>query len=236
MDELIAGYWDQPAFAQRADLIKINEMRDALGLPPFNAKLKVEEKTARENVRKTDKHEKARAIYATYLQKKKDLEPQVEYAQRVVVATNSVGMTPVEPLATMGCNGGPLICDVCSKPIILEGGNFHGVYADAAWKRNPISGWKSYIKGGVVFEVQCNGTLRVYHGYSYGSPKDCCNVASKQQEEAERGYDRSTLLSHCKMITEFVREELPNLPLHETVNDILNTVFGYDPGLGVNKV
>ena len=78
-------------------------------------------------------HSAARAIYQAYLQKVEELEVHRAYAERVAKATAGGGQTPVRPLATMGTGGGPLLCDYCRKPIVLEGGAFHGVTADVAW-------------------------------------------------------------------------------------------------------
>ncbi len=76
-------------------------------------------------------------MYQDYLARAAVLERHRRYAADVEKATSGSGETPVQPLATMGKNGGPLLCDVCSKPMILEGGAFQGVYADEAWRRNP---------------------------------------------------------------------------------------------------
>src|SRR6185312_17136902 len=93
------------------------------------------------------------------------LERNRRFASDVVRATSGDGQTPVEPLATMGRHGGPLLCDVCAAPMILEGGGFHGVNADRAWEQNPHEGWVSWIAGGMVVRIETNGTLRIFHGY-----------------------------------------------------------------------
>src|SRR5207237_5126344 len=82
-------------------------------------------------------HTEAREVYQAYLKKIEELEAHRAYAEQVAEATAGHGQTPVRPLATMGTNGGPLLCDHCGKPIVLEGGRFHGVAADAAWEEHP---------------------------------------------------------------------------------------------------
>jgi len=97
-------------------------------------------------------HKKAKAIYESYLAREAVLVPRRDYARCVAEATGGSGQTPVEPLATMGKNGGPLLCDVCGKPMILEGDAYQGVFADEGWRRNPTKGWVSWIAGGMVAE------------------------------------------------------------------------------------
>ena len=111
----------------------------------------------------TDPHAEAKAMYQEYLARAAVLERYRRYASAVAKATSNPGMTPVEPLATMGKGGGPLLCDVCSKPMILEGGAYQGVYADEAWRKNPKPGWTSWISGGMVVRIESNGTLRVFN-------------------------------------------------------------------------
>src|SRR5204863_4357056 len=122
-------------------------------------------------------HTEAREIYQAYLKKREELEAHRVYAEQVAEATAGHGQTPVRPLATMGTNGGPLLCDHCGKPIVLEGGSFHGITADVAWKQNPVENWVSWILGGMVVEIQTNGTLRIYHGYPGRGNNYCCNLA-----------------------------------------------------------
>ena len=75
----------------------------------------------------TDEHATARAMYQDYLARGAVLERHRRFATDVARATSGSGQTPVEPLATMGKGGGPLLCDVCGKPMILEGGGYQGV-------------------------------------------------------------------------------------------------------------
>lgn len=242
---LIFGYWDQPAFSQKCDLQRINEIRTQLGMTVVDASLKPvkgEVASARKSTTDKpvpDKHIRSREIYAQYLAKVAELAPHREYALQVEKATVGTGMTPVEPLATMGCGGGPLLCDVCGKPMILEGGGFQGVYADVAWaKKSEVNriNWRSYISGGMVVENQTNGTIRIYHGHTYGAAKECATIAHNQSEEAQKAHSNAELVANCKVVTEFVSEmKLSPSDTHRLINDILNTVFGYDPGIGINK-
>src|SRR5262245_58664166 len=165
-------YAHQPPVVQQADLREINQIRSQLGMPLVDARLQsiagavepeVEEETQPAPVEVQD-HTEARETYQDYLKKTEELEVQAAYADQVAQATAGHGQTPVRPLATMGTNGGPLLCDHCGKPIVLEGGPFHGVTADVAWKKNPVANWASWILGGMVVEIQTNGTLRIYHG------------------------------------------------------------------------
>src|SRR5204863_149597 len=123
-----------------------------------------------------------------YLKKVEELKVYQAYADQVVRATGSPGQTPVRPLATMGTDGGPLLCDHCRKPIVLEGGTAHGQTADVAWARSPRDNWKSWILGGMVVEIQTNGTLRIYHGYPGRNNRHCCNVARREDEAAREEF------------------------------------------------
>src|SRR5215207_1373129 len=128
----------------------------------------------------TDQHAAAKAMYQEYLARAAVLERNRRFADEVAKATSGAGQTPVEPLATMGKGGGPLLCDVCRKPMILEGGGFQGVYADEGWRRNPKRGWMSFISGGMVVRIETNGTLRIYHGYPGRS--GCVKTADRTEE------------------------------------------------------
>ena len=159
------------------------------------------------------------------------------YADRVAEATSGRGMTPVRPLATMGTNGGPLLCDHCGKPIILECGPFHGVTADAAWKVNPNGNWTSWILGGMVVETETNGTLRIYHGYA-GRSRDCCEVADREREKAKAKFDSSMAAEKEDIIQAFLEQEFPDMTSEgrlELLDKILDTMYSYDPGIGINR-
>lgn len=173
-------------------------------------------------------HSEARKLYEAFLVKRDMLKVHQAYADAVAKATDSPGMTPVKPLATMGCNGGPLLCDHCGKPIILEGGKYHKMYTDAAWKINPVEGWKSYISGGLVVAIVDNGTLRIYHGYD-GMPDHCYTKAKAQLQQQEETHTVDRVL--LNKVTRFLEDEGKITELSE----VYSVMFSFDPGIGVNK-
>jgi hypothetical protein len=184
----------------------------------------------------TDEHAEARAMYKDYLERVAVLERHRRYADAVASATSGAGQTPVEPLATMGKGGGPLLCDICGKPMILEGGAYNGVYADEAWRRNPRKGWTSWISGGMVVRIESNGTLRIYHGYPGRS--GCVRTADKadDRDRAEfrarsKGVDVSAKL---QLLSAYFKAELPANDNDGFLSEIYKVLFVYDPGLGVN--
>jgi hypothetical protein len=240
-------YFAQPLIAQQADLREINQIRSQLGMPLVDARLNdiaaaaveedVEEEAQPEPEAVPD-HTEAREIYQAYLKKIEELEAHRAYADQVVQATEGHGQTPVRPLATMGTNGGPLLCDHCGKPIVLEGGRFHGVAADVAWKKNPSDNWTSWILGGMVVEIQTNGTLRIYHGYPGRNDNQCCNVASREDEKARAEFKSRKGSEKKDMILAFLEHEFPDMTREEhldLLNKILDTMYRYDPGLGINR-
>jgi hypothetical protein len=244
--QLLEGdYAGQPPVAQQADLQEINQIRSQLGMPLVDARLNEIGTAVADDVEETQPapeevqdHTEARAIYQAYLKKVEELEVHRAYADQVVRATAGRGQTPVRPLATLGTNGGPLLCDHCGKPIVLEGGRFHGVTADVAWGRGPRDNWTSWILGGMVVEIQTNGTLRIYHGYPGRDPKHCCNVANREHKKARAAFGADVGLEKAGMIRAFLEQELTGLTSEERVdllNKILNTMYGYDPGLGINR-
>jgi hypothetical protein len=183
-------------------------------------------------------HAEARAIYQAYLQKQKELEAHRAYAEQVADATAGLGQTPVRPLATMGANGGPLLCDHCGKPIVLEGGAYHGVNADVAWKKNPDNQWTSWILGGMVVEMQTNGTLRIYHGYPGRNDNQCCNAASRAHEKALAEFQSGDGYQKRDLVFAFVAQEFPDMTDDERtdlVDKILDALYAYDPGIGINR-
>lgn len=242
---LEADYFGQPLVVQQADLRDINRIRSELGLPAVNAGLKeigavVEDDApqgppAREEA---PDHSEARAIYQAFLKKFEELEVHRAYAEEVARATSGSGQTPVRPLATMGTNGGPLLCDHCGKPIVLEGGAYHGIAADVAWKKNPIDDWASWILGGLVVEIQTNGTLRIYHGYPGRHANHCCNIASREHQSARAEFKSGKVAEKRPMMQAFVEHEFPDKTSDERLgllNKILDTMYRYDPGIGVNR-
>ena len=183
----------------------------------------------------TDPHAEARAIYQRYVERAAVLEVRRRYAADVAKATGS-GQTPVEPLATMGKRGGPLVCDVCGKPMILEGGGFQGVDADDAWRRNPQKGWRSWISGGMVVRIETNGTLRIFHGYPGRS--GCVKKADAADEKARAAFasqkDAMDVPGKLDLLSAYFKAELPDKDTDAVLSDIYRVLFVYDPGLGVN--
>lgn len=176
-------------------------------------------------------------MYQEFLVRSKELAQRRVYASNVARATGGTGQTPVEPLATLGKHGGPLLCDVCGKPMILEGGPWQGVYADAAWKRNPMKGWTSWISGGMVVRIETNGTLRVFHGYPNRS--GCVVTADKADKQARAEWKAANKddasMAKLDQISAFLKAELPEHDNDQTLTEIYRVLFDYDPGLGVNN-
>lgn len=239
-------YFSQPVFVRKADLEEINQLRVQLGMPLVDFSLKVIGSAVETNVVETaapileavPDHSRAREIYGAYLKKIEQLEACRAYAAKVATSTAGHGQTPVRPLATMGNNGGPLLCDHCGKPIVLEGGRFQGITADVAWKQNPSDGWTSWILGGMVVEIQTNGTLRIYHGYPGRNDQHCCNVASRQDEVVRAEFKSRKDPETTKLLLAFLEHEFPDKTGEERedlLDNIRQTMFAYDPGLGVNR-
>jgi hypothetical protein len=240
---LEGDYLGQPPVAQQGDLREINQIRSQLGLPLVDAQLNEIGATAVKEEAKPEPeavpdHTEAREIYQAYLKKIEELEPHQTYAEQIVEATAGRGQTPVRPLAIMGTNGGPLLCDHCGKPIVLEGGRYNGMAADAAWKKHPRDTWKSWILGGMVVEIQTNGTLRIYHGYPGRNDNHCCNVASREDKKARAAFESNEGAEKEDMILTFLEHEFPDRTEEERLdllNKILGTLYLYDPGIGVNR-
>jgi hypothetical protein len=238
-------YFGQPLFIQEADLREINHLRSQLGLPLVDARLKemgaaVQEdaEVAQPEPEEVPDHTEAREVYQAYLKKIEELEVYRAYAERVARATAGHGQTPVRPLATMGTDGGPLLCDHCGKPIVLEGGRFHGVTADVAWRRHHRDDWTSWILGGMVVEIQTNGTLRIYHGYSGRDDNQCCNVASREDRKARAEFQSRKGSGMIGKMLAFLEHEFPDMTEEERLDlyrKIFNTMNTYDPGLGINR-
>jgi hypothetical protein len=240
---LEAEYAGQPLVAQQADLREINRIRSLLGMPLVGAHLNPlgvvkEEVKPQPKPQAVPDHTKAREIYQTYLKKIEELEVHRAYADRVARATGGPGQTPVRPLATMGPDGGPLLCDHCGKPIVLEGAPYHGMTADVAWRKNPRGNWRSWILGGMVVEIALNGTLRIYHGYPGGHNDYCCNVARRKEEQAQERFKSKKRPETFQLLLAFLEHEFPDMVERARVtllNEILQTVYEYDPGIGVNR-
>src|SRR5262249_40027035 len=241
LQSLEDDYAGQPVVGQQADLREINHIRSQLGMPLVDAHLneigvaavKVEEE-AKPEPEEVQDHTEAREIYQAYLKKIEELKVQRAYAEQVAQATAGHRQTPVRPLATMGTNGGPLLCDHCGKPMVLEGGRLHGVAADAAWQQNPRDYWTSWILGGMVVEIQTNGTLRIYHGYPGRNDNQCCNVARREREKARAEFQSRNGPENTTMMLAFLEQEFPDMTEEEHLDlfdKIFNTMYTYDPGL-----
>lgn len=225
---LASGFYTTKFSATSREYAKIEAYEKALFA-------KSEQKVTSMTTVPADPYHDAKRIYGEFVDKSAALAPHVAYCRKVAKATSGTGRTPVEPLATMGTDGGPLLCDHCGKPMILEGGEFHGKTADVAWKLRPIPGWTSYILGGMVVETVTNGTLRIYHGHTHGQPGECATVANLISDKAMSQWSNKELIRWCGPVTAFVRDKMPEVNTVQFVNTVLNTVFGYDPGIGVNR-
>jgi hypothetical protein len=139
------------------------------------------------------------------------------------------------PLAIMGTNGGPILCDSCNKQIPLEGGQFQGVGAGNAWRATPDAknNWCSFISGGVTFMQESNGTLRVYHGYESG----CLKKDPKEKERA--AFVRKSMpFAIREKLDAFLEGEQGMLDKDQRkmlINAVISSLFNYDPGIGVNR-
>jgi hypothetical protein len=184
----------------------------------------------------TDNHAEARAMYQDYLARSAVLARLRRVADDVTRATSGSGQTPVEPLATMGKRGGPLLCDVCGKPMILESGPYHGVYADVAWRRNPVKGWESWMSGGLVVRIETNGTLRIYHGYPgrSGCVQTADQADKKSRAEFRARSKSDTSMAKLDLLSAYFKAELPEQDNDAVLTDIYKVLFDYDPGLGIN--
>lgn len=181
-------------------------------------------------------HSVARKIYCDYLIKSVELTRHRIYADKVARATDGPSKTPVMPLACMGTNNGPLLCDHCGKAILLEDGPYYNVPADVAWAANQKrhDKWVSYIKGGLLVRIVDNGTLRIYHGYD-GTPGHCCTIAKAQMDAAEALHVRDH--SKFNLIYKFLKDEYPDktdAEQQKLASDVIDVMFSFDPGIGVN--
>lgn len=175
-------------------------------------------------------HTEAERVYTEFVVRKARLVQLRAYARRVAAATNdSQGMTPIEPLARMGTGGGPLLCDHCGKAIILEGGRYDKVPADAAWERGARG--VSYISGGLMVGIVSNGTLRIYHGYGGGAGR-CCTVADAAIRAAEAAH-KLDLDKFGPILDYLLFMKIPNAD--KMASEVFHTMYGYDPGFGVNQ-
>ena len=242
---LEAEYPHQPPAAWGADLERINLLRHRLGMDAIlHAELmpRPARPTAPAAVRKPKPkdHTAARAAFAAYLAKRAEMAPHREYAERVARATAGPARTPVRPMATMGPGGGPLLCDVCGKPMLLEGGRWNRRPVDEAWAGtpNPPADWVSYISGGMVVEIEVNGTLRIYHGHINHGAHECSAKGKAAIEAAEARHVRAVPAGLPDALYAFLADERPELGdagRWRLVNEVLNELYSFDPGLGLNR-
>ncbi len=242
---LEADYLSQPVVVQRTELAEINQLRAQLGLSPVNARLEelgapapAPAPVVASPAPRRD-HSRARAIYEAYQKKAAVLELHQAYARRVAEATAGNGPTPVYPLAKMGRDGGPLRCDLCGKPIVLEGGAYDGLPADEAWAEhpNPSGRWNSWISGGMVVEITVNGTLRIFHGYPGRNHTHCCNAVRAKEEKARKEWEASKPVPPLAELRAFLDDTFVELSPDERVTlltKIVDVMFSFDPGFGVN--
>lgn len=235
-------YHAQPHAVRKQDLIEINRIRFLLAMPPVDDSLGEMVPTKEEPVVETlspvdmGRHKDAEAMFLAYQTRVMELKPHQEYAHKVASATNNPGRTPVMPLATMGTNGGQLLCDVCHKPIKMEGQGYNGMTALEAWTRNPDPNFVCYIKGGMVVHLQTNGTLRIYHGYE-NVKTSCCVKARKEDEDARKAFSMEHYFDMEELLNEFLKDRFPSMDERgrmSLVNDVLATMCSYDPGIGIN--
>jgi hypothetical protein len=112
------------------------------------------------------------------------------------------------------------------------------VAADVAWKQIPVADWTSWILGGLVVEIAVNGTLRIYHGYPGGHHRSCCNVASRREEEAQARFTSRRTPELVTLLLAFLEHEFPDRTEWvrvDLLDEVLNTLYAYDPGIGVNR-
>jgi hypothetical protein len=90
----------------------------------------------------------------------------------------------------------------------------------------------------MVVEIETNGTLRIYHGYPGRDTKHCCNVARRKEEKAQAQFKSGKSPEKYNMLLAFIEHEFPDLPEKarwNLLNEILNTMYSYDPGIGINR-
>ncbi len=257
--ELEALYHDQPAHAQVRDLARINALRAAGGLPPVDARLRppAPPEAARRAAEAAARAEEDLALvaeggrlHALYVAREAELAPHRRYAKAVAEATHSPGKTPVRPLATMGTGGGPLRCDHCGRPVILEGAPYHGWEADRAWADRVGKGisfhdrlhgagpdtWVSWVHGGMLVDIEVNGTLRIYHGYR-GNAGHCLALADAARRAAREAVP-PVPAGAKRAVDAYLRHAFPAMPDIERgklVGDVVGAVYGFDPGVGTNR-
>ena len=90
----------------------------------------------------------------------------------------------------------------------------------------------------MVVEIQTNGTLRIYHGYPGHDSKYCCNVASREDKKARDEFESRPRPRKEGIILAFLKDEFPDKTEAEhyaLLSKIMDTMYSYDPGIGVNR-
>ncbi len=90
----------------------------------------------------------------------------------------------------------------------------------------------------MVVEIQTNGTLRIYHGYPGHNDNQCCNVASREDEKARAKFESGKGSEKQNMIRAFLEQEFSEMTREEhldLLSKILDTMYMYDPGFGINR-
>jgi hypothetical protein len=90
----------------------------------------------------------------------------------------------------------------------------------------------------MVVHIQTNGTLRIYHGYPQGHADECCHLASREDEKAQGAFDAGKRSEEKHKLLAFLEYEYPDMTSEEQrdlLNQILDTMYSYDPGIGVNR-
>jgi hypothetical protein len=87
-------------------------------------------------------------------------------------------------------------------------------------------------------EVQTNGTLRIYHGYPGRDDNHCCNAAAREDRKAREKFGAGQGAEKQGIILAFLEDEFPDMPEKERfrlLSRVLDTMYSYDPGIGVNR-
>jgi hypothetical protein len=90
----------------------------------------------------------------------------------------------------------------------------------------------------MVVELQTNGTLRIYHGYPGQDSKHCCNAACREHKKAREAFVSARGPEHHDLMLAFLEQEFPDMTQEarlDLVATILDTMFSYDPGIGINR-
>ena len=87
-------------------------------------------------------------------------------------------------------------------------------------------------------QIQVNGTLRIYHGYPGHNDKHCCNVAAQEHKKAQAAFDSGDWSAKADLLLAYFEQEFTHRTSEERLallNDVLDTLYSYDPGFGSNR-